>query len=102
MSGVRSGVGMGVESWFDDNIRMVVGDSSSTYFWTSKWMGGVPLRVRYPQLLDLAANGGSTVEEMASLGWEEGGGAWLWRRHLLAWEEEEVREWIILLHNVVL
>jgi len=42
------------------------------------------------------------VEEMARLGWAEGGMAWVWRRQLLAWEEDSVRECILLLHNVVL
>ena len=36
------------------------------------------------------------------LRWEIDGGAWVWRRHLFAWEEESVRECSILLHNNVL
>jgi hypothetical protein len=39
---------------------------------------------------------------MARLGWEEGGNAWGWRRRLLAWEEESVRECSLLLSNVIL
>lgn len=42
------------------------------------------------------------VADMAMLGWEEGGGAWVWWRSLLAWEEECVRECAALLHNFVL
>ncbi|AES90772.1 hypothetical protein MTR_4g097730 [Medicago truncatula] len=34
----------------------------------------------------------ATVVEMYSLGWEEEGEAWKWRRRLLAWEEGKVRE----------
>jgi len=30
------------------------------------------------------------------------GGAWVWRRRLLAWEEESVREYSALLHNIIL
>jgi hypothetical protein len=35
-------------------------------------------------------------------GWQDGGGTWMWRRHLLAWEEECVRECSVFLDNVVL
>jgi len=36
------------------------------------------------------------------LGWAVGASVWLWRRRLLAWEEDSVRECTLLLHNVVL
>jgi len=39
---------------------------------------------------------------MNRLGWAVGGMAWVWRRRLLAWEEDSVRECSLLLHNVVL
>ncbi|AES59191.2 hypothetical protein MTR_1g015510 [Medicago truncatula] len=39
---------------------------------------------------------------MLRLGWEEGGEAWRWRMRLFAWEEENVRECVFLLHNTVL
>jgi len=42
------------------------------------------------------------VEDMAKLGWEVGGHSWVWRRRLMAWEEESVRECSVLLSNVVL
>ena len=62
----------------------------------------MPLRVRYPRLFDLAVVKECTVEEMWRLGWGEGGEAWVWRRRLLAWEEQSVRECSDLLHNIVL
>jgi hypothetical protein len=34
--------------------------------------------------------------------WEVGGGAWVWRRRLLAWEEETVTECATLLSDIVL
>ncbi|XP_045791439.1 uncharacterized protein LOC123886145 [Trifolium pratense] len=39
---------------------------------------------------------------MASLGWESGGGAWVWRRQLWAWEEELLGECQTLLLGVSL
>ena len=65
-------------------------------------MDGVPLRERFPRLFDLAMDIWVSVEEMARHGWEEGGGAWVWRRRLFAWEEECVRECSVLLHDIVL
>ncbi|GAU33481.1 hypothetical protein TSUD_370930 [Trifolium subterraneum] len=35
---------------------------------------------------------------MSSLGWEVGGGAWVWRRQLWVWEEELLGECQALLH----
>jgi len=48
LSGIRGGVGMGVESWFDDNVRRVVGGGKSTYFWLDNWVGGKPLKLQFP------------------------------------------------------
>ncbi|MCH96906.1 helicase-like protein [Trifolium medium] len=39
---------------------------------------------------------------MCSLGWVTGGGAWVWRRQLWAWEEEMLGECQALLHNLFL
>jgi len=39
---------------------------------------------------------------MERLGWEVEGRAWEWRRWLLAWEEESLRECSDVLHNIVL
>ena len=60
------------------------------------------MRFKFPRLFDLAINKDSTVEEMESLGWEEGGRAWEWRHSLLAWEEKSMRECFEVLHNIVL
>ena len=36
---VREGRGAAVDSWFDKNIRRVVGDGRNTFFWTYNWLG---------------------------------------------------------------
>jgi len=102
LSRVWEGVGEGVGRWFDDNTRRVIGDGRDTLFWYDTWVGEMPLRVRFPRLFDLVVVKECTVEEMWRLGWGEGGEAWVWRRRLLAWEEESVRECSVLLHNIVL
>jgi len=102
ISSVCGGVGMWVGSWFDDDVRKVVGGGHNTFFWTGNWVGGVPLQVIFPRLFSLVENRWVTVVEMVSRGWEDGGGAWEWRRRLLAWEEERVTECSSFLHNIVL
>jgi len=102
LSGIRGGVGMGVDSWFDDNVRRVVGGGRSTYFWLDNWVGGTPLKLQFPRLFDLILDKWTSVREMAERGWTVDGGAWVWRRLLLAWEEETVVECAALLSDFVL
>ena len=84
------------------NVRRVFGGRGSTFFWIDDWLGGVPFWVQLSRLFDLAINKWATVHGMEHRGWVDGGGAWEWRRRLLAWEEETVSECASLLHNVVL
>jgi len=102
LSRIREGVGEGVGSWFENNIRRVIGDGKGTSFWYDIWVGEVMLKLKFPRLFALFVIKESSVEEMVRvLGtikeWES-----LWRRRLLAWEEESVRECSVLLHNIVL
>jgi len=102
MGGVREGIGSGVGNWFDDNVERVVGDGKNTFFWTDKWLDGGPLKFQFSRLYSLSVHKECTVEEMTRLGWEEGGNAWGWRRCLWAWEEDSMRECIVLVNNVIL
>ena len=95
--GVRGG-----ERWFSDCVRRRVGDGTKTLFWRDCWCGDAPFCVRFRRLYDLAENKAITVRNMFSLGWEDGGEAWQWRRRLWAWEEELVGECRELLSNVTL
>lgn len=65
-------------------------------------MGGAPLRVQFPRLFELATNKEVTVREMEGRGWAVAGGAWEWRRRLLAWEEDSMSECASLLADVIL
>ena len=80
---VRGGVGEGVGNWFEGNIRRLVGDSCNTLFWFDHWVGNTPLHFKFPRHFDLAVNKECTVEDMARVGWGDGGRAWVWRRRLL-------------------
>jgi hypothetical protein len=91
-----------VGSWFEENVRRVVGGGVDPYFWLVNLVEGVPLRVQFPRLFDLAENKEVSVRDMATRGWGVGGGGWVWRRRLLASEEDSVMECLSLLSNVVL
>lgn len=72
-------------------------------FWHDRWLGDIPLRLKFPRLFDLAVEKDCSVGNMEGSGWGIDGEAWVWRRRLFAWEKEEsVRECSILLHNVIL
>ena len=63
-------------------------------------MGEITLRNKFPRLYELVVNkecsGAEAGREMGA----DGGGESLWRRRLLAWEEESVRQCSVLLHNI--
>jgi len=99
---IRDGVeGVG-GSWFADSVVCKVGKGTNVSFWKDRWLGKVPLCQRFSRLFDLSLYKSSTVAEMFSLGWEEGGAAWRCRIRLWDWEEEMIGECCHLLDNFVL
>ncbi|GAU33374.1 hypothetical protein TSUD_365000 [Trifolium subterraneum] len=54
------------------------------------------------RLFDLMVYKSSTMVEFSSLGWGTGGGAWVWRRQLWAWEKQMLGECQTLLHDYFL
>jgi hypothetical protein len=46
-------------------------------------VGGVPLCERFGHLFNLAENKSSTVAEMFSSRWKDGGEAWVWEEEML-------------------
>jgi hypothetical protein len=77
-----------------------VGDGTDIFFWTVPWVDGIPLSERFGRLFDLAVTKRSTVAEMFSLGWGVDGEAWVWRRQLRGWEDEELHECQTLLLTI--
>jgi len=99
---IREGVGEGVGHWFDDNIRRLVGNGRDTSFWHDIWVGEIPLKLKFPHLFELSVDKECSVEDMRRVLGADDGRERVWRRRLLAWEEESVRECLVLLHNIVL
>ncbi|KEH23450.1 hypothetical protein MTR_7g081765 [Medicago truncatula] len=77
-------------------------DGMDTLFWHDIWVGDIPLKIKFSRLYDLALNKESLVVDMMRILGADGEGGGMWRRRLLAWEEESVRECVVLFHNVVL
>ncbi|XP_024632905.1 uncharacterized protein [Medicago truncatula] len=88
--------------WFGDSVRRRVGDGAATLFWSHRWIGGSPLSVRFPRLFDLSENKTITVATLFSMGLEQGGEGWSWRRRLWAWEEALLEECMALLFDISL
>jgi len=91
-----------VGGWFSDHIRREVGDGARTLFWWDPWLDEGILKDRLNRLFYLSNNKMATVVDMFSLGWEEGGEAWKWRRRLITWEEELGSECCAFLLPIVL
>jgi hypothetical protein len=83
----------------DDHLRKEVGDGTETLFPWDQWLDGMILKSSFSCLFDLTNNKMAIVTEMCSLEWGEGGEAWKWRRQLLTWEEDQVRECCVILYN---
>jgi len=105
VSRIREGGGGNGGGWFDFEkcIGRKVDNGRDTFiFWTNLWLGGHSLCVWFRCIFDLAENKSNTVAVMCDLGWEEGGAACQWWRHLWAWKKELLWECMILLLNVTL
>ncbi|KEH35150.1 hypothetical protein MTR_3g081050 [Medicago truncatula] len=88
--------------WFGDSVRRRVGDGAATLFWSHRWIGGSPLCVQFPRLFDLAENKTITVASLFSLGTEQDGEGWSWRRRLWACEENMLEDCRALLFDISL
>jgi len=66
---IRDGVGEAHGGWFAGRVSKVLGDGTNTFFWFDRWLGDVPLCMRFARLFDLATNKLSTVADMCTLGW---------------------------------
>jgi hypothetical protein len=60
------------------------------------------LILKFPRLFELSADKECSMEEMRRILRAVEGRERVWRRRLLAWEEESVRECLMLRHNIVL
>lgn len=91
---------LGCREWFWEGLFRVVGNGSSTNFWTMNWLGsGLRLCELFPRLYSLELVKDSKISDRVRV--EEGVvvGAWAWRRRLFAWEEDLLADLLILLNR---
>jgi len=61
---IRDGGASVLGSWFPDNIRLNVGNGTSTLFWVDMWVGDVHFYDRFRRLYDLSENKLATVAQI--------------------------------------
>lgn len=66
---IRSGVGLEVEGWFEENVWRDVGKGDNFYFFYGLVVRDLPLRDKFWRLFDLSENKRLTVPDMFTLGW---------------------------------
>ncbi|GAU10246.1 hypothetical protein TSUD_418780 [Trifolium subterraneum] len=75
------------KNWLVESIYRRVGNGNSTSFWSTRWIGDVPLSVAFPRLFSLSNHQEAKISELC----EFVGGSWVWsfswRRPLFQWEE---------------
>jgi hypothetical protein len=98
---IRDGGGV-FGNWFTDNLRRHVGNGAHTLFWLDRWVGDVPLSIRFRRLYDLCDEKLCTVAQMLAREWVVGDEDWRWRRILWVWEEELLVECMNMLLSVML
>jgi hypothetical protein len=91
ITSIREGKELGGR-WFEEHVMMRVGDGSATLFWIDPWVDGTALCERFERLFDLAETKLRTVAEMSLLGLGAEGEAWVLRRQLRGWEEDDLRQ----------
>jgi hypothetical protein len=78
------------KNWLMEVIRRKMGNGASTLFWSSKWIGEVPLAVAFPRLFSLSNQKDCTVANLVVSEGENRSWNFSWRRTLFQWEEDLV------------
>jgi hypothetical protein len=100
---IKSGVGVGLGRWFDNNVGREDDDKIETLFWWDMWIDGMILKSSFNHLFFILLIIKWQRRLICTLlWWGEGGEGWKRRHRLFAWEEDQVREYCAILSNIVL
>ena len=88
---VRGGEG----SWFNAEVTRRVKNGINTFFWSTKWRGGMSLKAKYPRLFSISNQKDAMVAEVRVEGGTESGWNLTWRRGLFVWEEEVLNSMLL-------
>jgi hypothetical protein len=88
--------------WFAEAAVKKLGDGNTTLFWTDFWLGNFSLKDCFPRLFSISTLKEAYVAEAGS--WVNDCWCWSlgWRRNLLVWEEDLLREMMTCLQGVSL
>lgn len=84
--------GKGGENWFNEEVFRRVRDGLTTYFWKTRWVGGVTLSIKYPRLFAISNQKDASVADTRSDGRHNRDWNFIWRRPLFVWEEGLLNE----------
>jgi hypothetical protein len=82
-------------NWFADAVEKRVRDGVLTSFWNEKWLGDIPLYLRFPRIFSVSSQQTATVSSMGS--WVGGVWRWefIWRRSFFEWEIPLYQEFLL-------
>jgi len=90
-------------NWFDDNISWALCDGKQIKLWEDRWIGGQPLKDRFPRLYSLTLSKDKVISEVGQ--WESTYNVesfhWnlLWRRDLFEWEKDLQQQLLLILNT---
>jgi hypothetical protein len=87
------------KNWFEDSVSRKVGNGLSTPFWTTKWVGVMPLSVAFPRLYSLSIHKDNVIHDFVVVDGVTQSWSFSWRRNLFRWEEDLVGELLVLLES---
>jgi hypothetical protein len=87
--------------WFSQGVSKKLGNGRLTSFWTEKWVGDLPLCVRFPRLFSISMHKEATVADVWNQSIAPDSWRLNWRRRLFEWEKELVNELMLLINPVV-
>uniref|UniRef100_A0A2N9HRV7 Kinesin motor domain-containing protein n=1 Tax=Fagus sylvatica TaxID=28930 RepID=A0A2N9HRV7_FAGSY len=86
---------------FAANVNFRMGNGAHLKFWQHQWCGEIPLRLRFPELFQIASNPEASVKELARFD----GTSFHWNvsfiRLVHDWELESVADFMDVLYSVI-
>jgi hypothetical protein len=88
--------------WCRDIMIKTLGNGGGTRFWVDIWVGNIPLCDLFPRLFSVSLQPNLFVNQMGE--WREEGWRWnfKWRRKLFVWEDELLKNLLVVLGAITL
>jgi hypothetical protein len=85
-----------------ENIKFMIGDGSSIFFWSDVWIESNALRSIFPKLYQISTIQNGLVNEMGQ--WVNDHWRWnlIWHRNLLSYEEQQYHHLLSMLEPMII